>query len=141
MASGAEARPGERRSRCHLEPRLAGEMLRYANPADPFALHKAALVLRGVVPPDADPKLPLADLLADRGRAAIEHRTNIPFGSGLGTSSILAGAVLAALFELGSGRGGEQRSGRAEESGSTSAPARSAPPLSFSTRCCAWNRC
>ena len=28
-----------------FEPCLAGEVLAYANPADPFALHKAALVL------------------------------------------------------------------------------------------------
>ena len=39
-----------------LEPRLAGEVLAYANPADPFALHKAALVLRGVVPPAPIPR-------------------------------------------------------------------------------------
>ncbi len=50
-----------------LEPHRAGEVLAYANPADPFALHKAALVLRGVVPPGTDPGQPLADLLQERG--------------------------------------------------------------------------
>jgi len=83
-----------------LEPTLAGEVLAYANPADPFALHKAALVLRGVVLPGTDPHIPLADLLRDRGGLRLSTGTHIPFGSGLGTSSILAGAVLAALAAL-----------------------------------------
>jgi fucokinase len=86
-----------------LEPLLAGEILAYANPADPFALHKAALVLRGVVPLDTDPAQPLADLLRERGGLRLSTGARIPLGSGLGTSSILAGAVLAALFELGRG--------------------------------------
>ena len=38
-----------------LEPAYVGEVLAYARPGDPFSLHKAALVLRGVVPTDADP--------------------------------------------------------------------------------------
>jgi fucokinase len=81
-----------------LEPVLAGEVLAYANPADPFALHKAALVLRGIVPPAADPGRPLADLLRERGGGLrLSTGAHIPLGSGLGTSSILAGAVLAAL--------------------------------------------
>ena len=94
-----------------LEPRLAGDVLAYANPADPFALHKAALVLRGVVPNDADPRQPLADLLRERGGLRLSTGTNIPFGSGLGTSSILAGVVLAALHTLGSGGSEEQEQG------------------------------
>ena len=83
-----------------LEPRLVGEVLAYANPADPFALHKAALVLRGVVPPDTDPAQPLADLLRERGGLRLSTGAHIPLGSGLGTSSILAGTVLAALAAL-----------------------------------------
>jgi fucokinase len=94
-----------------LEPLLAGEILACANPADPFALHKAALVLRGVVPFDTDPAQPLADLLRERGGLRLSTSARIPLGSGLGTSSILAGAVLAALFELG--RGGAEDSRRA----------------------------
>ena len=97
-----------------LEPRLAGDVLAYANPADPFALQKAALVLRGVVPPDTDPQQPLADLLRERGGLRLSTGTNIPFGSGLGTSSILAGAVLAALQALGSGSSEEPRSATAQ---------------------------
>jgi fucokinase len=41
-----------------LEPVSVGDVLAYANPADPFALLKAALVLRGVVPQDEDPARP-----------------------------------------------------------------------------------
>ena len=97
-----------------LEPRLAGDVLAYANPADPFALQKAALVLRGVVPHGTDPQQPLADLLRERGGLRLSTGTNIPFGSGLGTSSILAGAVLAALQALGSGSSEEPRSATAQ---------------------------
>ena len=108
-----------------LEPQLAGEVLAYANPADPFALQKAALVLRGVVPHDADPRQPLADLLRERGGLRLCTGTNIPFGSGLGTSSILAGAVLAALHALGQGGAEEplrgSRGAAAREQGSASA--------------------
>jgi galactokinase/mevalonate kinase-like predicted kinase len=81
-----------------IEPACAGEVLAYANPADPFALHKAALVLRGIVPADADPAAPLSELFRHRGGGLrLTTETNIPRGSGLGTSSIMAGAVLAAL--------------------------------------------
>ena len=54
-------------------------------------------MLRGVVPHDADPGQPLADLLRERGGLRLSTSARIPLGSGLGTSSILAGAVLAAL--------------------------------------------
>ena len=81
-----------------LEPATVGEVLAYANPADPFALLKAALVLRGVVPADADPARPLADLFRELGCGLhLSTQTFIPRGSGLGTSSIMAGAVLSAL--------------------------------------------
>jgi fucokinase len=106
-----------------LEPRLAGEVLAYANPADPFALHKAALVLRGVVPYDTDPEQPLADLLRERNGLRLSTGAHIPLGSGLGTSSILAGAVLAALFELERGSAKEQRSRGEEGAEATSSPA------------------
>jgi fucokinase len=81
-----------------LEPATVGDVLAYANPADPFALLKAALVLRGVVPADVDPAQPLADLFRGFGCGLrLSTQTFIPRGSGLGTSSIMAGAVLAAL--------------------------------------------
>ncbi|MCU0502003.1 MAG: bifunctional fucokinase/L-fucose-1-P-guanylyltransferase, partial [Anaerolineae bacterium] len=80
------------------EPATVGDVLAYANPADPFALLKAALVLRGIVPQDDDPAKPLVDLCRELGCGLrVSTQTFIPRGSGLGTSSIMAGAVLAAL--------------------------------------------
>jgi fucokinase len=84
-----------------VEPRTAGEILAYANPVDPFALLKAALVITGIVPINTPPATPLATLLRPYGRGLrVSTQTNIPRGSGLGTSSIMAGAVLAALGRL-----------------------------------------
>ena len=81
-----------------LRPQMAGDVLDYRNPADPFALIKAALVLKGIVPEDAPPHTRIADLLSDMpGGIQIATQTSIPRGSGLGTSSIMAGAVLASL--------------------------------------------
>lgn len=81
-----------------IAPATVGEVLAYANPADPFALLKAALVLRGVVSAEDDPARPLRDLFGHLGVGLrLGTQTFIPRGSGLGTSSIMAGAVLAAL--------------------------------------------
>ncbi len=84
-----------------FEPTAVGELLSYANPADLFALQKAALVLKGVVPPDLDPGLPVRDLCQQLGGGLkLITRTSIPRGSGLGTSSIMAGAVLKCLSQM-----------------------------------------
>jgi len=83
-----------------LEPTVVGEVLAYANPADPFALLKAALVLRGVVPAEEDPNKPLAEVLQESGGLRLSTQTSIPRGSGLGTSSIMAGAVLTSLARV-----------------------------------------
>ena len=84
-----------------IEPMHAGDVLDHGNPADPFGLHKAALVLAGIVSEDCDPGLPVADVLADRGAGVrLSTQTSIPRGSGLGTSSIMAGAVLECLYRL-----------------------------------------
>jgi fucokinase len=84
-----------------IEPKTVGELLTYANPADPFALQKAALVLKGLVPTEADPALPVAQVLHDLGGGfKLSTATSIPRGSGLGTSSIMAGAVLTCLGEV-----------------------------------------
>ena len=90
----------------HLSQSIVGELIAYANPADPFALHKAALVLKGIVPLDLDPAAPVVDLLrAFGGGLRLCTQTSIPRGSGLGTSSIMAGAVLTCLGRLvGPGR-------------------------------------
>ena len=78
-----------------LAPERAGDVLAYANPADPFALLKAALVLSEVVPAACPPETPLAQVLSSGLR--LSTQTTIPRGSGLGTSSILAGAVLTCI--------------------------------------------
>jgi fucokinase len=84
-----------------FEPAYVGELLSYANPADPFALQKAALVLKGVVSPDLDPGMPVRDLCQPFGGGVkLITRTSIPRGSGLGTSSIMAGAVLHCLGQI-----------------------------------------
>ncbi len=84
-----------------IEPEYCGELLAYANPADPFALHKAALVMREIVPGNTDPHRPVADLMREIGYGIqVKTQTFIPRGSGLGTSSILAGALLACLGQI-----------------------------------------
>ncbi len=68
------------------------------NPADPFALHKAALIACGIIPVDGG--ITVAELCERLGGGIyINTRViDIPKGSGLGTSSILAGACVRALF-------------------------------------------
>jgi fucokinase len=83
-----------------IEPARVSDVLDCAKPADPFALLKAALVLRGIIPADSDPDLPLAEQLRPSGGVRLSTQTTIPRGSGLGTSSILAGAVLICLARL-----------------------------------------
>ena len=84
-----------------FEPQTLGDVLNYANPTDPFALHKAALVVRGIVPAGGDPNTPIAQCMHVFGAGVwLSTQTTIPRGSGLGTSSIMAGAVLQALHKL-----------------------------------------
>lgn len=82
-------------------PATVGELLAYSNPADPFALHKASLALYGLTPAAVDPATPVAELLRPLGRGLrLTTMSNVPRGSGLGTSSVLAGVVLACLRVL-----------------------------------------
>ena len=70
------------------------------NPFDFFALHKAALIASGVIPLQGE--CSLQQLLSRLG-GGIYISTKvigIPKGSGLGTSSILAGACIRALYEF-----------------------------------------
>ena len=84
-----------------IEPERVGDLLTYANPADPFALQKAALRLKGFVPLDLDPGMPVRELCQRLGGGVrLSTQTSIPRGSGLGTSSIMAGAVLHCLAQL-----------------------------------------
>ena len=82
-----------------LRPRRVGEILDYASPADPFALGKAALVFRGLVPADIAPETELADLFPDMA-LRLTTASSVPRGSGLGASSILGGVILGALGDL-----------------------------------------
>ena len=69
------------------------------NPSDPFALHKAALIACGVIP--AQGELTVEKLCEQLGGGLYMNTCviDIPKGSGLGTSSILAGACVKALLE------------------------------------------
>ena len=70
------------------------------NPHDPFALHKAALIACGIIPFSDD--LNLTEILDNLGGGIYlsTQVINIPRGSGLGTSSILAGACVKGIFEF-----------------------------------------
>ncbi len=81
------------------------------NPSDPFALHKAALIACGIIPFSSFERRPsnnsVQNLMVEEicsrigGGIYINTRViNIPKGSGLGTSSILAGACVKGLFEF-----------------------------------------
>lgn len=71
-----------------------------SNPFDPYALHKAALLACGIIPMDKDLTV---EALAERIGGGFHLSTevvNIPRGSGLGTSSILAAACVKAIYEF-----------------------------------------
>ena len=71
-----------------------------SNPFDPYALHKAALIACGVIPQTgAMPLKALCDRWGGGFRLSTEV-VNIPRGSGLGTSSILAAACVKAIYEF-----------------------------------------
>ena len=71
-----------------------------SNPFDPFALHKAALIACGIIP--YEQKMELSSILKQLGGGVYlsTQVVDIPRGSGLGTSSILAGACVKGLFEF-----------------------------------------
>ena len=70
------------------------------NPYDKFALHKAALIACGVLRKDDTRNL--QEVLTELGGGIYlsTQVINVPKGSGLGTSSILAGACVKGLFEF-----------------------------------------
>ncbi len=69
------------------------------NPFDPFAIHKAALIACGVIPKQGGD---LHDILTQLGGGIYlsTEVTNVPRGSGLGTSSILSCACAKSLMSL-----------------------------------------
>ncbi len=70
------------------------------NPYDPFALHKAALIACGVVPLTGSASLKEICRGLGGGFRLSTQVVGIPQGSGLGTSSILAGACVKGLYEF-----------------------------------------
>ena len=69
------------------------------DPYDPFALQKACLLACGILPPAGGN---LQEILTRLGGGFEMHSevTNVPKGSGLGTSSILSAACVKAVFEF-----------------------------------------
>ncbi|HXI19383.1 MAG TPA: L-fucokinase, partial [Chloroflexota bacterium] len=78
--------------------RTAQDVAGFQDPADPFALHKACLVLLGVVSPGHSD--PLAGLRAAGMGLRLRTGGRIPRGSGLGTSSIVGAAALRAAGDV-----------------------------------------
>lgn len=70
------------------------------NPHDEFALHKAALIACKIIPLNSN--ISISDICAKLGGGIYINTKviNIPKGSGLGTSSILAAACVKTLYEL-----------------------------------------
>ena len=69
------------------------------DPFDPFALQKACLLACGIIPKEGHE---LSEILKRLGGGFVMHSevTNVPKGSGLGTSSILSAACVKAVFEF-----------------------------------------
>ena len=69
------------------------------DPFDPFALQKACLLACGIIPKEG---YELSEILKRLGGGFVMHSevTNVPKGSGLGTSSILSAACVKAVFEF-----------------------------------------
>ena len=70
------------------------------NPYDSFALHKAALLACGVIPMTGEEALEECLERMGGGIYLSTQVVGVPKGSGLGTSSILSGACVTALFDL-----------------------------------------
>jgi len=75
------------------------ELKNCANTNDVFALHKASLLITGVVQQE-DKNIQDVIKRIGKGLYFSTHVKNIPKGSGLGTSSILAGACIKALYKF-----------------------------------------
>lgn len=69
------------------------------DPFDPFALQKACLLACGIIPKEGSSLEEILDRLGG-GFEIHSEVTNVPKGSGLGTSSILSAACVKAVFEF-----------------------------------------
>lgn len=76
------------------------ELQNCRNPQDAFALHKAALIASGLIPYQEEGTVEAICQNLGGGLYFNTRVINIPKGSGLGTSSILAGACIKGLYEL-----------------------------------------
>lgn len=83
----------------HGEFDTIGPLRAVGDPYDPFALQKACLLACGVIPKEGGS---LDEILTRLGGGFELHSevTNVPKGSGLGTSSILSAACVKAVFEF-----------------------------------------
>jgi len=70
------------------------------NPGDFFALHKAALLATGVIPMEGETDIEEICNRLGGGIYICTSVDDIPKGSGLGTSSILAAASVKAIFDI-----------------------------------------
>lgn len=76
----------------------------YNQPQRPCALLKTCCIFTGIIDLQASQELTLGEQLKKnlfgRNNLVLEAWSNVPVGSGLGTSSILAGGILLALWHL-----------------------------------------
>jgi fucokinase len=80
-----------------VECRETAELLRHGTPGDPFSVARTALQITGLFHSD----WPLTSTLARMGGGLeIQTEVNLPMGSGLGASSILAATTIRALAEM-----------------------------------------
>jgi len=75
----------------------ADELYNYAIPGDPISLHKAAIILLGLLPME---NRALNMYLRHFGGFEITTESSLPMGSGLGTSSIVGAALIKCLCEM-----------------------------------------
>ncbi|XP_029464770.1 L-fucose kinase isoform X2 [Rhinatrema bivittatum] len=76
------------------------DMRDYCQPHAPGALLKAAFICSQIISYPSEKPLQAQLLENFRGGFELHTWSNLPHGSGLGTSSILAGAVMAALYRV-----------------------------------------
>lgn len=85
--------------------RTSEELMRAAGPGDPFAIPRTALRLSGLFQ-EGEPLVERLKCLG--GGLDIRTHVDLPMGSGLGASSILAATMLRAIAELSGGPLGDQ---------------------------------
>ena len=95
-----EIRFGSLDQGCRDVFRDLAEVSSCGNPFDPYALHKAVLAAAGIVPLDPDGWTMESFCEQIGGGLEILTDADVPKGSGLGTSSIIAAAAVRALNEL-----------------------------------------